>query len=306
MIGRERNGHIAMMGFSALVAGSFALGSSIAGLVSPLVVTTLRFVFTAILFGCIASRSLRTTRAWRDAPWRYLLLGACPALYFIFMFEALKTAPAISLSVEFTLTPLITGIFGYILLGQIANRQTLLALLLGAFGAIWVIFRGDIAQLLAFKIHRGEMIFFIGMSCYALYAPLVRKLNRGEPPNVFTFAVTIGALIVTLPFAAQDLIKTDYAALGLWVWIVILYLAFFASALTFSLIQFASLRLPSVKVMAHTYLIPSWVILWQLMLGQNAPSTTEAVGVALTIAALSILIRAKDTIPGPAPKANDT
>ena len=40
--------------------------------------------------------------------------------------------------------------------------------------------------------------------------------------------------------------------------------------MTFVLLQFATLRLPSAKVMAYTYLVPSWVILWELALGRAA------------------------------------
>ena len=290
---REGAGHVAMMCFAALVAGSFALGALIADQVSPLVVTSIRFGLTAALLGALAWPTLRAHKAEFAAPWRYVVLGACPALYFIFMFEALKTAPAVSLSVEFTLTPLLSGVFGYILLGQLATRRVLLALLIGATGAIWVIFRGDLAQLLAFHVGRGEVIFFVGMTFYALYAPLVRKLKRGEPAAAFTFAITLGALVVTLPFAAKDLVQTDYAAMNFQVWAVIAYLAFFASAATFSLIQFAALRLPSVKVMAHTYLIPSWVILWQLGLGAGGPTATDMIGVAMTIVALALLLKSQ-------------
>ncbi|MCV2892247.1 DMT family transporter [Lentibacter sp. XHP0401] len=286
-------GHLAMMCFAALVAGSFALGALIADQVSPLVVTAIRFALTAVLFGVMAWPSLAAHSQEFRAPWRYVVLGGCTALYFILMFEALKTAPAVSLSVEFTLTPLISGVFGYFLLGQLASKRVLFALLVGAVGAIWVIFRGDIAQLLAFRMGRGELIFFIGMAFYALYAPLVRKLKRGEPANAFTFAITLGALVVTLPFAAKGLVQTDYAALSLQVWGVILYLTFFASAATFSLIQFAALRLPSVKVMAHTYLIPSWVIVWQLAMGRGAPTAVDLVGVVLTVLALVLLLKSQ-------------
>lgn len=293
MIGRELSGHMAMMCFAALVAGSFSFGALIGDQLSALVVTALRFVLTAALLGALAWPAL-VRGEWRvKTPWRYVALGASPALYFMLMFEALKTTSPVSLAVLFTLTPLVTGIFGYVLLGQGVSRRVLLGLLIGGLGAIWVIFRGDLSLLLAFHIGRGELIFLVGMVCYALYAPLVRKLKREEPQVVFTFAVTLGALLVTLPFAARDLIETDYSGVALQVWLVICYLAVFASAATFSLIQFATLRLPSVKVMAHTYLIPSWVIVWELGLGRGVPLGPEMIGVALTVMALGLLLKSQ-------------
>ncbi len=57
------------------------------------------------------------------------------------------------------------------------------------------------------------------------------------------------------------------------------------------LLQYATLRLPSAKVMAYTYLVPSWVIVWDLALGQSPPAPLVTVGVALTLVALFLLLR---------------
>jgi hypothetical protein len=58
------------------------------------------------------------------------------------------------------------------------------------------------------------------------------------------------------------------------------------------ILRFAALRLPSAKVMAYTYIVPSWVILWELALGRGAPSALVLPGVALT--ALSLVLLLKD------------
>ena len=62
-------------------------------------------------------------------------------------------------------------------------------------------------------------------------------------------------------------------------------------AATFVLVQFATMRLPSAKVMAYTYLTPTWVIGWEIALGNGVPPLLVLVGVALTIMALLMLLR---------------
>ena len=64
-----------------------------------------------------------------------------------------------------------------------------------------------------------------------------------------------------------------------------------ATAATFVLLQFAALRLPSAKVMAYTYLTPSWVILWQIVLGKGVPPALILGGVVLTVVALVLLLK---------------
>ena len=75
------------------------------------------------------------------------------------------------------------------------------------------------------------------------------------------------------------------------VWVTLVYVAVAASAMTFVLLQYASLRLPAAKVMAYTYLVPSWVILWEIALGNPAPSGLVLLGVGATVVALAMLVR---------------
>jgi drug/metabolite transporter (DMT)-like permease len=166
-----------------------------------------------------------------------------------------------------------------------------IALTIGAIGAIWVIFRADIEAFLQFNVGRGEVVYFFGCVAHAIYTPLVPKLNRGEPPVVFTFGMLLAGCAVLTAFGWSEIVATDWLALPVIVWVTVFYLAIFASAATFVLLQFAALNLPSAKVMAYTYLVPSWVILWEISLGNGAPRGLVAVGVAITIGALFMLLR---------------
>jgi len=99
-----------------------------------------------------------------------------------------------------------------------------------------------------------------------------------------------GALLLTL-YGWRDIRATDWAALPAIVWITLVYIAVFASSATFVLLQFAAMRLPSAKVMAYTYLTPSWVIGWEVALGNGVPRALVLGGIVLTIVALAMLLR---------------
>jgi drug/metabolite transporter (DMT)-like permease len=218
-------------------------------------------------------------------------MGGLFATYFVLMFEGLKTAPPVSAAAVFTLTPLLSAGAGYLLLRQILTPRMAIALSLGAAGALWAIFKADLAALSSFEVGRGEAIYFVGCAAHALYTPLIRKLNRGEPPVVFSFFTLLGGLGLLLVWGWSDLWATDWASLPVIVWVTILYVSVAASSVTFVLLQYATLRLPSSKVMAYTYLVPSWVILWELVLGDVAPPALVIGGVALTIVALAMLLK---------------
>ena len=280
-----------MLCFSALVAGSFSLGSMAANEISPAALNAVRFWIAACVIGAAVLATGGMTRAAVQAPWRYLALGGVFAGYFVLMFEGLKTAPPVSAAAVFTLTPVMSGVFGWILLRQITTPRMALALAIGAAGALWVIFRADLAALLAFEVGRGEMVYFVGCICHAIYTPMVRKLNRGEPAVVFSFGMLVAGALVLTVYGWSDLWATDWTGLPRIVWITLIYVSLAASAATFVLLQFATLRLPSAKVMAYTYLTPSWVIGWEVALGNGVPPVLVMGGVLMTILALLMLLR---------------
>jgi drug/metabolite transporter (DMT)-like permease len=284
-------GHLAMLVFSALVAGSFSLGSMAAGHIAPTALNAVRFAVAAVIVGVAALATTGLPRGAFRAPWRYLVLGGTFATYFVLMFEGLKTAAPVSAAAVFTLTPVMTAVAGYALLRQVATPRIVLGLVVGAAGALWVIFRADWQALMAFRIGPGEAIYAWGCAAHAIYTPLVRKLNRGEPAIVFTFGTLVAACVAVTAWGWRDILATDWAALPPVVWVTIAYVAVFASALTFVLLQFASLRLPSSKVMAYTYLTPTWVIVLELALGHAVPPVWVLGGVVLTVAALLILLK---------------
>ncbi len=290
-LSQPARGHLAMLAFSALVAGSFSLGVLAAPHIDPGALSVVRFVLAGVLVGAAAAATTGIPRTAWAAPWRYLVLGGLLGAYFVLMFEGLKTASPVSAAAVFTLTPLMAAGFGWLFLRQRLTGRMALALAIGGAGALWVIFRADLAALLTFEVGRGEVIYFVGCIAHAAYAPLIRKLNRGEPAVVFTFGMMVAGTLLLALYAWPAVVETDWAALPGVVWVTLVYVAVAASALTFVLLQYASLRLPAAKVMAYTYLVPTWVALWEVALHGLIQPGLVLVGVAMTVLALFLLLK---------------
>ena len=289
---RNFQSHLAMLGFSVLVAGSFSLGSIIANDISPIALTAVRFILAGIVIGIIAISTGSVTQAALRSPWRYLVLGGIFSVYFVLMFEGLKTATPISTVAIFTLIPAVSAIAGFVILGQIVSSRIVVALIIGALGALWVIFRADIQLLSTFSIGRGELIFFVGCIAHAIMPILFRLLNRGENPLMVTFGLLISGAIILCILGAREIIETDWIGLPTIVWVVIFYVSICASAITFVLLQFASMHLPATNVMAYTYLTPIWVLVWELLLGHSVPPLWVLGGVFLAVVSVTLLLKA--------------
>lgn len=283
-----------MLAFAALVAGSFSLGALAAPHLAPAPLNAVRFLIGTSIMGGACLTLLGGRIPPPAAAWRFLVLGALMAVFFITMFVSLGLTDPVSAGAVFTLMPLMAAGFGFLFLGQIPRTIVILSLILAGLGAVWVIFRGDVDAILAFDIGRGELIFLFGVACHAAYAPLVRKFNRGEPVAAFTFWTLLATGVCIALYGAREIAQTDWAALPAVVWVAIVYLAIFTTAGTFFLLQFAALRLPASKVLAYNLLTPSFIIFFEGLLGHGWPSAAIAAGALVTVAGLGVMALAKD------------
>lgn len=287
--------HLAMVVFAAVISVSFTLGDLAAPFIHPAVLTALRFATAAIVLAVLAVPLVNKTSMSNS--WRYAVVGGLLAGYFILMFEALRLTDPVSTSAVFTLTPIMSAVFGYLLMRQLTSGLMALALVTAGIGAIWVIFRADIDAMLGLKFGQGEQLFFVGCALHALYAPMGRLLNRGEPVVLFSFLSICGGLVVTVAYGLPHITATDWVALPPVAWAAVVYLGVFATAGTVFLLQFATLRLPAGKVMAYGYLVPVFVIVWEGLIGHGWIERKVLPGVVAILVALLVLVAEREQKP---------
>ena len=293
-------GHAAMLIFSASISGSFSLGAMVANDITPTALTAARFLLATILLAIMVQvlpglgrgRRRGFSRADIAAPWRYGVLALLYAGYFVLMFEGLKTAPPVAAGAVFTLTPLMTALIAWPLIGQRPVPYVGGALVLGALGALWVIFRGDLQAALRLDVGQGEAIYFIGCVLHAVYAPMMKRLNRGESAAVTSALLCLAGFVVLLVYGWREIAATPWLSLSPLVWVTAVYLAVFATALSTAMLQFAAQRIPSSKVMAYSYVTPESIIGWELALGHGGPGAVVMPGIVLILGALALLLRA--------------
>lgn len=278
--------HGAMLLFAAIISGSFSLGDLAAPHIAPAALNGVRFTFACLIMLTAGLAIHGKPPILATGYWRFFVLGGLSAAYFVTMFVALQIAEPVSTGAVFTLIPLMSTGFGWLLLKQTVGLRLWTGLLLAACGALWVIFEGNLDAMRRFRIGEGELIYLVGCIAYAAYAPLVRKLNKGEAAYPFTFMTLLGCTLITIVAGMGDLAATNWMELPGIVWVAIVYLAIFATACTFFLLQYASLRLPSSKVLSYGYLIPGFVILYEGLLGHGWAGWSMVAGAALAALAL--------------------
>ena len=288
--GREKLlAHAAMLLFAALIAGSFSFGGMAAQHLETGPLTLWRYLMTMVVMGVMTFGILRVPFSKPRRVWRYALLGGLIAVYMLTMFAALEFTSPVQTGAVFTLMPLISAGFALLFIGQKTRPDVLAALVIAALGAIWVIFRADLQAILSFDVGRGELIYFVGVVCHGAYVPLIRRFGLGENPVAFGFWVVVFTIPWLLPTGAVPLATTDFASLPMTVWATIAYLSIVTTAITFMLLQYASMRLPAPKVLGYGYLTPTLIILLEGLLGHGWASPAVFVGALVTAAGLLVM-----------------
>ncbi|WP_186379308.1 DMT family transporter [Yersinia massiliensis] len=282
-----------MLGFTALLGGSFIASATISTTLPPMVITWMRYAIASLLFIVLMVVQRRLKRpTYRDLG-RYTLISLPPLLYFACMIISLQTTSALNSSALYTTVPLMSLIMSMVLIKAKSTWPVLIALLMGILGALLIIFKGDLSQVLQLSLIPSDYLFLFGCLGMALNPIVVKKLHRGEQALVLTGWSLICATVLLTAFVAFQLPEIEWRHISIITWSGILYLATFATALSFFLFQKACVVLSPAKVSGYVYLIPLSVIATNMLLGQVIQWREIASGAILVIIAMVILIKAK-------------
>jgi len=282
--------HGAMLLYAFLVSTSFPVGKAITDQIDPVVVSFLRFFLATLIFAVVLGVREKITFPRARDFLRYAVISFSIGAFFVLMFEALKLTTPVKTGAIFTLLPLISGLIGFVLMGIRVTARQITALIIGSLGAVWVLFEGSLDALLNFDLGPGEYLFALGVLSFAAYAPLIKKLHRGESTVALTFWVVASGAVLLGLYGAPEIIATPWQSIDWTVYLAVGYLGLFNTAGTFFLAKFASVQLPPAKVMAYTYLTPGFVVTLAII-GNGIPTASVMAGIAVTVVAMILLQR---------------
>ncbi|MFC4161227.1 DMT family transporter [Chitinimonas lacunae] len=279
--------HLAMLLWAVLIAVSFPAAAQVDRSLDAVVLTALRLLLSALLFlPFLLRRGLPSPRA----AGAHLLLGSLLAIYFACLFEALKYTSATDTALLYALVPLFTLGAERLLLPAPSSLLRFIAMLPAAFGAMLIISQGGTAGAALFDYPHG--VFLLGCVAMALYSPLSKRLAEGalqgrQPAEVAAWNMLAGAALLFL-FCFSKGRAGDLLRLRLLDWCWILYLALFATLVTFALLHFAIGTIPPATVLSYSYLSTLLVAMahWTL----QSPSTLELLGGLLIVAGMVGLV----------------
>jgi drug/metabolite transporter (DMT)-like permease len=271
----------------SLMASSFVVSDKLLPYANPIASTALRFILaTAMMWLFIKKSSLQ--RINRQTLWHYSVISLLLVLFFLGVFEALKTTTPMKVSVIYTLIPLFSVLLAYVFLKVVTPPKLIFAFIMGSFGAIWVLFAFNQQKLTVEQWLLGDSIFLAACCCLALHVILIKKWTSHVPATLGAFYIMLLGSILLMPFL---LLFGDLSHIA-WqkkeFWQTLLYLTVFTTLATFILQQYLLKKVGPNRLLAFTYLIPTLVVIPQGFDDIHKLNNTLP-GVLLTLLALYLI-----------------
>jgi len=192
-------------------AGNAVVGRALVGHFPPLALSFWRW---ALAFAILAPFAVRSIRAHRDTirlHWQALaalsFLGV--ACYNSLQYLALQTSGAVNATLIGASGPVAGLLIGAAFYQARVTHRQWIGAALSAAGVLWVIARGDLANLLALRFALGDLIMLVATVLWSFYTWMLRRQRPPLPMTAFlALQIGLGALMI-LPFYLIELVITQ-------------------------------------------------------------------------------------------------
>ena len=251
------------------------IGKVLAGAVPPATISFLRWLPAFLFFSICYGKHLRDSyKVFKKHPALIILLGAFGySLNSITVYKAVAYSTTINISFINAFNPVLIAITGYIMYRYPVSGRQALGFFISLLGVTTIIFRGEIAKLLALEINIGDLFMLLSIFLWSIHTVIYKsRAHLFDRLTIFLLMMMVG-LVVTLPFAVLEGHFTH------WQWarqirpehiVAILALTIFPSVLALFFWNYALTKISANKVAIFQYLIPVYTtIISIIFLGEQ-------------------------------------
>lgn len=210
------------------VAGKMAVGH-----VSPMMLTTLRWVFALAIILVLMTPQIR--RDWDKIKQHWLQLLAYGAIGFTtfnaLLYSALKYTSAINAVILQAGIPMLIFLFNFMLFRTRASIAQVIGFTVTLIGVLITAAHGDIASLLQLEFNFGDALMIAACVVYAAYTVALR-FKPAMHWQSFIAAPAFGALLSAIPLLIWEIGSGTAIVPDMTGWIIVLYAAIFPSLMS--------------------------------------------------------------------------
>ena len=228
-----RNAYVLLVLTALFWGGNAVAGKLAVGHVSPMALTTLRWVFGLAMLLAIGWHQF--VRDWPVArlrlPFLFLLGSLGFTAFNASLYSALTMTSAINVSIEQAAIPMIIFLINFLMFSQRATRLQLLGLALSVIGVALTASHGDLRRLAELDVNLGDALMIAAVIVYAGYTVALRFKPAIHWQSLMIILAG-SALVSSLPFLAWEMQAGSFIFPDLRGWLVVAYTALFPSVLS--------------------------------------------------------------------------
>lgn len=265
------------------------------GVIAPHVLALGRWSLAFALMLPFAWRGLtRDGLPWREEGLHWLVLGGlgmwiCGA----FVYLGGQSTTAINIGLIYALTPILIAVAGTRMLHERMSWSQRAGVALALTGALYVIAKGDVANLLAVRFNRGDAWILVAAFSWAAYSVLLRHWPSRLGTAERLVAISGGGLVVLLPFtlleyAIEPRYPFSLLALGL-----VVLAAVVPGVLSYQAYSYMQRELGASKAALTLYLGPLYAAFTGWAVLNEPPKAYHAVGAMLILPSIWLATRGR-------------
>lgn len=275
-------------------AGNAVVGRALVGHFPPLALSFARWALALVLLAPFAIGAVRAHRAAIRAHLPLLALTALLGVgcYNSLQYLALQTSTAVNATLIGASGPIMTLLVGAAWFNSPVRKRQGVGAALSVIGVLWVIARGELANLLRLQFDAGDVIMLIATLTWSLYTWLLQTRRPPLPLSAFLFVqIALGATMI-LPFAVAEYALTGaFAAPTASNAAALLYVALLPSLIAYYCWDRGVARAGAIVPMYFVNLTPVFAGLLSWLLLGEAVGWHHLAGGALILAGIHLAAR---------------
>ncbi|MCL2651635.1 MAG: DMT family transporter [Candidatus Azobacteroides sp.] len=259
---------------------------------SAMAVTFYRIGGAAVLFWILSSFVKKESVPPRDLLLLFLASFFCISINQMAFIVGLSLTSPIDASVIVTTSPIMTMILAAFFLKEPITWKKAIGVLIGASGALLLIFTRNIANPHHSNI-TGNILCLLSTLCFAIYLAAFKKTIVKYSPVTLMKWMFLFAAICILPFCWKDITTVNYVAIPTNIYLQLIYVVAFATFFAYLLIPIGQKFLRPTIVSMYNYIQPVVTSLVAVALGMDRFGWVKGSAAALVFLGVYIVTKSK-------------
>ncbi|GLQ37151.1 hypothetical protein GCM10007908_07710 [Rhizobium albus] len=221
----------------------------------------------------------------------FLVGGIGIAAFNCFIYVALQYTTVVNAALINSLMPVVTFLLALIFIGDRLSSRQIVGVAGCAFGALFIVLRGQMSNLADLAINVGDILVLAGLTFWALYTVLIRWRKTALPTSVFLTVTIAFGVVIHLPFVIWEVSQRGtFVANGANI-SALIYLAIFPSLLAYNFWNRAVAALGPGKTGLFMYLMPIFSTVLAVLVLDEAFKPYHLVGMLLIFMGIALVTR---------------